>query len=100
METKHTPGPWKLRRAKYKSEHDFIMTNESQNIAAWSFHDGVKSTKEKSEHIANARLIAAAPDLLKVLQELRESADYWGEYDVPVGIVAQMDAAIAKATSR
>lgn len=47
---------------------------------------------------ANARLIAAAPELLEVLQELQESASYWSEYDVPLGIVERIHAAIQKAT--
>ena len=46
---------------------------------------------------ANARLIVAAPDLLAVVQELQESASYWSEYDVPLGIVDRINAAIAKA---
>jgi hypothetical protein len=47
---------------------------------------------------ATARLIAAAPDLLAVVQELEQSAEYWSEYDVPLGIVDRLRAAIAKAT--
>lgn len=47
---------------------------------------------------ANARLIAAAPDLLAVALELAESVAYWSEYDVPIGIVERLRAAIAKAT--
>ena len=45
----------------------------------------------------NAHLIAAAPDLLAVAKELEESASYWSEYDVPLGIVDRLRAAIAKA---
>ena len=43
----------------------------------------------------DAVLMAAAPDLLAVLQE---SANCWSEYDVPLGIVDRINAAIAKAT--
>ena len=39
----------------------------------------------------------AAPDLLAVVEELLESAEYWSEYDVPLGIVDRMKAAIDKA---
>ena len=48
-------------------------------------------------NLAHARLLTAAPDLLAVCAELVESAEYWGEYDVPIGIVARLNAAIAKA---
>lgn len=51
-----------------------------------------------AEQQANARLCAAAPHLLSVLQELEESADYWSEYDVPLGIVDRINAAISAAT--
>jgi len=48
-------------------------------------------------HIAKVRLSNAAPDLLAVCEELVESAEYWGEYDVPIGIVDRLKEAIAKA---
>ena len=36
-------------------------------------------------------------DLLAVVKELETSASYWSEYDVPLGIVDRLRAAIAKA---
>lgn len=36
-------------------------------------------------------------DLLAVVEELIESAAYWSEYDVPLGIVDRMKAAVKKA---
>lgn len=50
---------------------------------------------EKTE--ASINLHKAAPDLLAVCADLVESAEYWGEYDVPIGIVDRLNAAIAKA---
>lgn len=44
------------------------------------------------------RLHEVNVELLTVLQELQESAAYWSEYDVPLGIVDRINAAIAKAT--
>ena len=99
--TKHTPGPWEP-----------IKLN-SAPLASWAVNApgyggrsplvcGLEHSKGgpilHAESEANARLIAAAPDLLATLQELRESADYWSEYDVPLGIVDRSKAAIAKAT--
>ena len=43
-----------------------------------------------------AALRAAATEALAVLTRLADSAAYWSEYDVPVGIVAEIDAAKAR----
>ncbi len=51
----------------------------------------------EAETEANAKLIAAAPELLAVCLRLQESASYWSDYDVPIGIVDQLNAAILKA---
>lgn len=45
----------------------------------------------------NPSIYVAAPDMLAVLKDLEESAEYWGEYDVPINIVNRIKAAIAKA---
>lgn len=47
-----------------------------------------------------AFLTHAAPDLYKVVEELIESAYYWSEYDVPLGIVDRMKAALDKANGK
>ena len=43
-----------------------------------------------------ATLRAAAREALDVLTRLADSAAYWSDYDVPVGIVAEIDAAKAR----
>lgn len=50
--------------------------------------------------VSNATLLAAAQQMLDVLVELQESASYWSEYDVPLGIVDRINAAIAKACGK
>lgn len=42
-------------------------------------------------------IVAAAPEMLEMLLELRECAEYWSEYDVPLGIVERLDETIRKA---
>lgn len=62
MKTTHTPGPW------IDDGHDGIETqivNSKWGAVAHVIHNG-----DSSQQSANARLIAAAPELLKALQTL------------------------------
>ena len=68
-----------------------IVANGDHIVNARSGMNGL--TRE--EAIANARLIAAAPELLAALQLV---ADYWAGGDVPADIDAAIRAAIARAT--
>lgn len=99
--SKHTPGPWYIGKdANDQNRHIYAeQVVRSDDGDAW--HPLIACTDDDEQQVdwrANARLIAAAPDLLAVVQELEESAGYWSEYDVPLGIVDRMRAAIAKAT--
>ena len=100
----HTPGPWK-----------FEVVEEADSFLGCKWLDGgggstvidlsdewmgypecgqdLQMTISKDD----AALIAAAPEMLVVLEELRESASYWSEYDVPLGIVERIEFAIRKA---
>ena len=92
--SKHTPGPWEVDyETEYLTAPSRVWINAEclQHVA---LIDGMPSATKD----ANARLIAAAPDLLAVAQELAASAEYWSEYDVPIGIVDRLRSAIAKAT--
>ena len=40
-------------------------------------------------------LLKQRDELLSICAELQESAEYWSEYDVPLGIVDRLKAAIA-----
>lgn len=50
--------------------------------------------------VVHCPLHAAAGQLLDVCNELVESASYWSEYDVPIGVVDRIRAVIAKAEGR
>lgn len=67
--TKHTPGPWQIIGSDNATPH--IMTHEAAGILDREFL--VCAMPAEISHSynswANARLIAAAPDLLEALQE-------------------------------
>ena len=84
----HTPGPW-------SDGMDIPITAKSCDKAGLSLV--FVNRDDKSEPEANARLIAAAPDLLEALQNmlgLTEASDYMGAREIE----QQARAAIAKAT--
>jgi hypothetical protein len=72
MNTKHTPGPWEIDR-------EFIRNAEGQMIAeVQRYHyleiqlpDGTLDVgSEEMPYKANARLMAAAPELIEILEDL------------------------------
>lgn len=101
MTTKHTPGPWRLRPlidntlAVYGSgEYDIVFP------------------KRGGPMDADARLIAAAPDLLKALKPIADIPEVfwrnypddrpimgWDNHKITAGHVRAARAAIAKATN-
>ena len=67
MNTKHTPGPWKVGRYTPNATEISILTTGGAPVTpAWGPKFYVNSEQAK----ANARLIAAAPDLLEALKDL------------------------------
>ena len=87
-ENKHTPGPWSWNVRGFvgpaSTEDDQSFGMICDEVAECTYSNGCKE--------ANARLIAAAPDLLEALEMALVWLDYEGKYDVQ-GIRA----AIAKA---
>jgi len=61
---KHTPGPWRINKATVHTRSENPYTIESAN--------GKKCIVWGMRHKANARLIAAAPDLLEACQYVIE----------------------------
>ena len=100
----HTPGPWRVD----PNHLNDVQTNDGLEIGAtfnpnaaghtWEIA-GTMAARTILESLANARLIAAAPDLLEALIALRGafmSHTQWSG-DPPTEVVAA-DAAIRKAT--
>lgn len=67
MNTKHTPAPWEILEMPDR----LIIKNEELNLPIGDVY-GVKSMTvyNKEQVRANAKLIAAAPELLEALQNL------------------------------
>ena len=63
--SKHTPGPWKAHLSQFPG-HIVKVDNSAQQPVAALWEGGVL----KSEQIANAHLIAAAPELYEALKEM------------------------------
>ncbi|MFO0447229.1 MAG: hypothetical protein ACK52I_00840 [Pseudomonadota bacterium] len=74
MNTKHTPGPW------HRNEEDGTIANSGGMVVAAAYELRHETTSDVEE--ANARLIAAAPDLLAALDALIV-AIYEGKYVDP-----------------
>ena len=66
METKHTPGPWFLDNAEGGDWFRYVMAEDSQIGRVDLGNRGFISQHGE----ANARLIAAAPELYDALREL------------------------------
>jgi len=85
----HTPGPWRV----------LTLDDGTEWIQAGCVRIAIVDDSAGCQP-GNAALIAAAPEMLAVLEELEESAGYWSEYDVPLGIVDRIREAIKKASGR
>ncbi len=104
MNQQHTPGPWRV------SESDTVV-GPSGNVVAECCGYSVQATdaaqRKQGGREANARLIAAAPDLLAALRSLFENCamihSQWGDNDNKKeadAAIASARAAIAKAEGR
>ena len=92
--SKHTPGPWVVVGSRTKYVEARLVGSLMQEVAACGPTLADEGYGQQQE--ANARLIAAAPDLLEALIELADcGAEAWGE-DRPC--VKWARAAIARAT--
>ena len=103
-DAKHTPGPWQARKDPYCDAWPILAESTAigpsmRTVARVSAaHHGDSTEKE-----ANARLIAAAPDLLAELikaTDLLDSVSRSFTDDVYSGPVAHFRAAIARAQGK
>jgi len=93
--TQHTPGPWQVNK-KLKFSVEAVADGQGINlIAECCDPDGIRSVGEDS---ANARLIAAAPDLLAALELFRKSGiGNSTDFEIQAKAFEAMSAALLKA---
>ena len=80
---KHTPGPWQhfVKLSGSENHRGFrILTADG-----WALADVQPADEDGIEGEANARLIAAAPDLLEALKRMASIIDKMG--DMPDGFI-------------
>lgn len=101
MSTKHTPGPWSVS-ARCNNMIDVYHHNKQPGAITMALCRVQARQSWVSEAEANARLIAAAPELLKELQRLVRLLELPisdGRVSVPgLATLNAAKAAIAKAT--
>ena len=87
----HTPGPWIINPRQVDSSPYQILDKDDHEIAATIYGPtgGIEEAK------ANARLIAAAPELLAILKRLREQ-----NYQIKTADVEDVDRALSHAEGR
>lgn len=99
----HTPGPWSVRWQDVGAQqrHSAIYGPKvgwGRGIAVLAHTHGAR---DKPENTANARLIAAAPDLLEALEELFVRGDvqiaFAGNPNACEALEAKCRSAIARA---
>lgn len=98
--TAHTPGPWKVvlhGKAAYVSM--FIGKDGLPPSATGDAQFSVQPYIRPAEAEANARLIAAAPDLLEALKTARHQVSLFARPDdeIAQAVLQVVDAAIEKA---
>ena len=80
----HTPGPWKIGHGCLPGDSGFSIVSDNVRAAnvkvvAECWPCTIVSEEHRQEVFANARLIAAAPDLLKALTEfVKNEGGIWG----------------------
>ena len=100
MNTQHTTGPFSVYENAPGNKHRFLIHDSAgQTIAATT--GDPDHAPDYYRALANARLIAAAPDLLDVLQEIVATIDFergTPETEDAERLLIATRAAIAKAT--
>ena len=98
----HTPGPWEVEKIQ-RGDYRVAISSEESEVAC-AYHMTDDPINADLECIANAKLIAAAPELL---EGLKNAVQHIGCYQLQLGFDPKTDltleifnAIIAKAEGR
>lgn len=97
----HTPGPWRTSAARLDKDATAAMEGRVVEVSAHGWAQLAVVAVEHQKGEANARLIAAAPDLLAAAKAVFETCPV--DYDINARWQATWDAlvaAIAKAEGK
>lgn len=75
-QTNHTPGPWSLKMTGWRTNPFAIYSPRRPGAVACV---PSRTSVPLDEQDANARLIAAAPDMLAALERIANSEEYHGD---------------------
>lgn len=96
-EPKHTPLPWFLSASAHE-DADFLIGTSKPDERGEGFNPQVALIRTSNASYANARLIAAAPELLEALKSLLFNCRQGNGNAAWDKAFEKADAAIAKAT--
>lgn len=93
MDTKHTPGPWRINAVMREYGNKLEIAHEEISVTSVTVAGKGNKTSITPEQEANARLIAAAPDLLAALEAMVSAKGF----DQEAAALIKASEALAKA---
>ena len=79
MENELTKRKWKAKEYEARFDEGVLIIDENNMLVAIVIDECVPYSEEKA--IANAKLIAAAPDMLAALESIYNDKEVWSDLD-------------------
>lgn len=97
-DNKHTPGPWRISKSLSGEEAAIIDSKSSDQFSGsiCQLFKQLRSKDPEGEKLANAKLIAAAPEMYEIVKELYEYSMSTGHKGL---IFPKLDAVMTKINS-